>query len=328
MKIEEANIQSEETASSIQSDNLTECRRCPRACGVDRQSGRTGVCGVDAEIYIARAALHMWEEPCISGTQGSGTVFFSGCPLRCIYCQNAEIADAAIGKRITVERLAEIFQELTGKGAANINLVTPTHYTEEIIQAVRLARSRGLRIPVVYNCSGYEKVETLQKLEGIVDIYLTDFKYMNTELAAEYSHAPDYPAVAKAALQEMVRQQSIPVFDGQGMMKRGVIVRHLLLPGAVRQAKEILEYVYHTYGNQIYISIMNQYTPLPRVKGHPKLGRHVTGREYDRLVDYAIELGIEQAFIQEGGTSTESFIPAFDYEGVEKGRTGRDLSHG
>lgn len=304
------------------------CRLCPRECGADRQAGKSGVCGVDAGIYIARAALHMWEEPCISGTQGSGTVFFSGCPLRCIYCQNAEIADAAIGKRITVERLAEIFQELAGKGAANINLVTPTHYTEEIIQAVRQARNRGLQVPIVYNCSGYEKVETLQKLEGIVDIYLTDFKYMNTELAAEYSHAPDYPAVAKAALQEMVRQQSIPVFDGQGMMKRGIIVRHLLLPGAVRQAKEILEYVYHTYGNQIYISIMNQYTPLTRVKGHPKLGRHVTGREYDRLVDYAIELGIEQAFIQEGGTSTESFIPAFDYEGVEKGRTGRDLSHG
>lgn len=328
MKIEEANIQSEETESSIQSDNLTACRRCPRDCGVDRKSGRTGVCGVDAGIYIARAALHMWEEPCISGESGSGTVFFSGCPLRCIYCQNARIADATIGKQITVERLAEIFQELAWKGAANINLVTPTHYTEEIIQAARLARDRGFQLPIVYNCSGYEKVETLRKLEGIVDIYLTDFKYMDTDLAGEYSHAPDYPVVAKAALQEMVRQQSIPVFDPRGMMQRGVIVRHLLLPGAVRQAKEILEYVYHTYGNQIYISIMNQYTPLPQVEEHPKLGRRVTGREYDRLLDYAVSLGIEQAFIQEGGTAKDSFIPAFDYEGVEKGRTGRDLSHG
>lgn len=328
MKIEVENIQSEEAENSIQSDNLTECRRCPRACGADRRAGKTGVCGVNAGIYIARAALHMWEEPCISGERGSGAVFFSGCPLRCIYCQNAKIADATIGRRITVERLAEIFLELAGKGAANMNLVTPTHYTEEIIQAVRLARRRGLQTPIVYNCSGYEKVETLQKLEGIVDIYLTDFKYMDAELAAEYSHAPDYPAVAKAALQEMVRQQGTPVFDEQGMMQRGVIVRHLLLPGAVRQAKEILEYVYHTYGNRLYISIMNQYTPLSQVESHPKLGRHVTGREYDRLLDYAIELGIEQAFIQEGGTAKESFIPEFDYEGVEKGRTGRDLSHG
>lgn len=321
-------MQSEEVAGFTQADNLTECRRCPRDCGAHRWSGKTGICGVDAGIYIARAALHMWEEPCISGERGSGAVFFSGCPLRCIYCQNAEIADAAIGRQITVERLAEIFMELAQQGAANINLVTPTHYTEEIIQAIRMARGQGLQLPVVYNCSGYEKVETLQELEGIVDIYLTDFKYMDTDLAAEYSRAPDYPNIAKAALQEMVRQQKEPIFDADGMMRKGVIVRHLLLPGAVRQAKEILAYVYHTYGNQIYISIMNQYTPLSRVEEHPKLGRRVTRREYDRLLNYAVSLGIEQAFIQEGRTAKDSFIPAFDYEGVEKGRTGRDLSHG
>lgn len=309
-------MQSRERENSIQFCDLTDCRRCPRACGADRYSGNTGACGVDADIYIARAALHMWEEPCISGNQGSGTVFFTGCPLRCIYCQNSQIAAAQIGKRVTIERLAEIFLELQAKQAANINLVTPTHYTPEIIEAVHLARDKKLQIPVVYNCSGYETVAALKQLEGIVDVYLTDFKYMDAVLAAEYSHAPDYPQVAKQALQEMVRQQPTPIFDANGMMKQGVIVRHLLLPGAVKNAKEVLNYVYHSYGNHIYISIMNQYTPLEQVEGHPKLGRRVTGREYGRLLDYAVELGIEQGYIQEGATAKDSFIPEFDYEGV------------
>ena len=258
----------------------------------------------------------MWEEPCISGSQGSGTVFFSGCPLRCVYCQNRDIARAGAGKEITVERLSEIFLELQEKGAANINLVTPTHYTPEIVKAVAEARDSGLTLPIVYNCGGYEKPETLRTLEGIVDIYLTDFKYMDAEAARRYSHAPDYPEIAKEALGEMVRQQPEPVFDEKGMMKKGVIVRHLLLPGHLKNAEAVVKYVYETYGNRVYLSLMNQYTPLPGMEKWPEINRKVTRREYDRLLDYAVELGVENGFIQEGRTAEESFIPAFDCEGI------------
>lgn len=293
------------------------CRLCPRECGADRKKGEKGVCGVSGMgIYGARAALHMWEEPCISGKNGSGAVFFSGCPLRCVYCQNYRIAHAETGKMISTERLAEIFLELQEEKAANINLVTPTHYTPEIIRAVKMARQRGLFVPVVYNCSGYEKVETLKTLEGIVDIYLTDFKYMETETAKRYSRAPDYPEVAKQALLEMVRQTGTAEFDEQGMMKKGVIVRHLLLPNHLKNAKAVVEHVHKIYGNQVYLSLMNQYTPLPWVKAYPELDRRVTKREYEKLIDYALSIGVENGFIQEGETAEESFIPDFDYEGL------------
>ncbi len=258
----------------------------------------------------------MWEEPCISGTRGSGAVFFSGCPLRCVYCQNRDIAEAKRGIDITEERLTDIFFELEEKGAANINLVTPTHYTPQIIQAATKARERGLRLPFVYNCSGYEKAETLKMLEGVIDIYLTDFKYMDEEVARRYSHAPDYPEAAKAALREMVRQTGAPRFDEEGMMTRGVIVRHLLLPNHLKNAKAVVQYVYETYGDSLYLSLMNQYTPLPGMEQWPELNRRVTRREYERLLDYALSLGVEQAFIQEGETASESFIPPFDCEGV------------
>ena len=293
------------------------CTLCPRSCGADRAAGQKGYCGVGGtKIKAARAALHMWEESCISGSQGSGTVFFSGCPLRCVYCQNRDIARAGAGKEITVERLSEIFLELQEKGAANINLVTPTHYTPEIVKAVAEARDGGLTLPIVYNCGGYEKPETLRTLEGIVDIYLTDFKYMDAEAARRYSHAPDYPEIAKEALGEMVRQQPEPVFDEKGMMKKGVIVRHLLFPGHLKNAEAVVKYVYETYGNRVYLSLMNQYTPLPGMEKWPEINRKVTRREYDRLLDYAVELGVENGFIQEGGTAEESFIPAFDCEGI------------
>lgn len=300
-------------------ENTGICIRCPRGCRVNRRQGQTGSCGMTGtEIYLARAALHMWEEPCISGDTGSGAVFFSGCPLRCIYCQNYEIAHGEIGKPVTWERLAEIFLELQEQQAANINLVTPTHYTPEIICAVTQARKWGLQLPIVYNCSGYESTDMLRCLDGIVDIYLTDFKYMDSQMAEKYSHAADYPEVAKKALQEMVRQQGTPVFSESGMMKAGVVVRHLLLPNHVKNAKNVVQYVYETYGNHVYLSLMNQYTPLPQAAGFPELNRRVTKREYERLVNYAMELGVEQGFIQEGETSQESFIPAFDYEGVEQ----------
>ena len=242
-------------------------------------------------------------------------MFFSGCPLRCVYCQNYALAHAKQGELITTERLSDIFLELQGKGAANINLVTPTHYTPQIIEAIQKARVKGLQLPIVYNCSGYEKVETLQMLDGFVDIYLTDFKYMEIEPAKRYSKAPDYPEVAKAALNEMVRQCSEAEFDFSGMMQKGVIVRHLLLPGHLKNAKSVVQYVYETYGDRVYLSLMNQYTPLPQVKDYPEIYRKVTETEYGQLIDYAINLGVENGFIQEGETAEESFIPAFDNEG-------------
>lgn len=298
---------------------MKRCMICPRRCGADRGAGDIGVCGEDSRIFAARAALHFWEEPCISGKGGSGTVFFSGCPLHCVYCQNYEIADARQGLELSEARLAEIFVELQERGAENINLVTPTHYTEQIVRALERAAKEGLTLPVVYNCSGYERVETLRTLEGIVSVYLTDFKYMSAETAGRYSHAPDYPETAKAALEEMVRQRPAPEFDRQGMMTGGVIVRHLLLPGHVGEAKEIVDYVHRRYGGQVYLSLMNQYTPFARLaEKYPELNRRVTAREYRRLVDYTLSLGVEQAFIQEGKTAQESFIPPFDFEGLLK----------
>lgn len=292
------------------------CNLCPRECGVDRINGQKGVCSVTgAGILGARAALHMWEEPCISGKRGSGAVFFSGCPLRCVYCQNYEIARAERGTEITVERLAEIFLELQAQKAANINLVTPTHYTLEIILAIKMAKEKGLDIPVVYNCSGYEKTETLQLLDGIVDVYLVDYKYEDSELAKRYSNAPNYPEIVKSALDEMVRQCGNAEFDEEGMMRRGVIVRHLLLPGCLDNAKAVVQYVYKTYRDKVFLSLMNQYTPLPHVEKWSELNQRVTEVEYNALVDFAIELGVENGFIQEGGTAEESFIPEFDDEG-------------
>lgn len=297
---------------------MSNCNLCPRQCGADRENGKSGICGVSGKnILAARAALHFWEEPCISGERGSGTVFFSGCPLRCVYCQNYQIASTEVGMEISEERLKEIFLELQEKGAHNINLVTPTHYTPEIIRAIRKAKEQGLRLPIVYNCSGYEKVETLKMLKGIVNVYLTDFKYMEREAAVRYSKAPDYPEIAQAALKEMMNQTGEAKFDENGIMQSGVIVRHLLLPGHVRNARAVVKYVYETYGDQLYLSLMNQYTPLPQVKKEfPELDRRVTEREYQRLISYALEIGVENAFIQDGNTAKESFIPMFDYEGI------------
>lgn len=294
------------------------CRLCPRECGVDRRHGQTGFCGMTAEPTAARAALHYWEEPCISGTEGSGAVFFSGCTLRCVFCQNYHIASGKVGKPITEERLSEIFLELRKQGANNINLVTAGHFLPSVIPALRRAKEQGLVIPVVYNTGGYEKPSTLKLLEGLVDIWLPDYKYRSRELAKRYSRAEDYPLRAEEALQEMVRQAGEPVFDDRGMMKKGVIVRHLVLPGCVHDSKDVLEYLWDTYGNQIYVSIMSQYTPLPHVGAYPELNRRITKEEYEEVVDYALFLGMDQVYIQEGECAKESFIPAFDYEGIER----------
>jgi len=268
-------------------------------------------------VKISRAALHMWEEPCISGEKGSGTVFFSGCNMKCVFCQNKEISTGGFGKEITVERLAQIFLELQKKGALNINLVTPTHYTLQIIQAVKLAKSMGLKLPIVYNTSSYEKVETIKLLAGTVDIWLPDFKYTDNAAASRYSKATDYVEHAKAAIDEMVRQQPQPVFDDEGIMQKGVIVRHLVLPGQVQAAKNAVEYLYNRYGDNIFISIMSQYTPCTDLGDYPEINRKITAEEYDEVVDFAVETGIENGFLQEGESASESFIPPFNLEGVE-----------
>ena len=298
------------------------CGLCPRQCKVNRQAEETGVCGVGSTLKIARAALHYWEEPCISGKNGSGAVFFSGCSLGCIFYQNKEIAKGAVGKEITDERLAEIFLELQEQGANNINLVTAGQYVPHVVKSVESSRRQGLSIPVVYNTGSYETVDNIKRLEGIVDVFLPDFKYMDEKLAGDFSKAPDYPQVAKLAIEEMVRQQPALVFaespqneDG-GLIQKGVIVRQLLLPGHVKDAKRITEYLHNKYGNRIYISMMSQYTPLAPVEKYKELNRRVTGREYNAFIDFALKIGVEQGFFQENEVAFESFIPHFDGSGV------------
>jgi putative pyruvate formate lyase activating enzyme len=295
---------------------LEDCTLCPRDCHVDRSLGQIGMCRETAEVVVARAALHMWEEPCISGEKGSGTVFFSGCSLGCVYCQNHRIAKGLAGRKITTERLSDIFLELQEKGANNINLVTPSHYVPQIIEAITSAKRKGLYLPIVYNSSGYEKAETIKLLWGYVDVYLPDLKYKSGEISQRYSNAADYFKYASEAIREMVKQVCEPVFNEEGIMTKGVIVRHLTLPGYLMDSKDILEYLYDTFGNKIYISIMNQYTPLSQVKAYTEINRKVTPQEYEELVDYALYLGVENGFIQEGETAAESFIPEFNEEGV------------
>jgi putative pyruvate formate lyase activating enzyme len=291
------------------------CTLCPRNCKAERtnESGR-GFCGEGLWPRIARAARHDWEEPCISGTRGSGAVFFSGCTLRCAFCQNEEISRGKVGEGISPKRLAEIWKHLEDEGVHNINLVTAGHFIPAILEAAEIYRPG---IPIVYNSSGYESVRTLQMLDGLVDIWLPDFKYIDPEPAARYSRCPDYPERAKEALAEMVRQVGAPVFDDRGMMKRGVIVRHLLLPGQTGNAKRVIRYLHDTYGDAVYISIMNQYTPMPGIgEKYPELAGRVSEQAYERVLDFAARIGVEKGFRQEGGTYLESFIPAFDLQGI------------
>ena len=297
---------------------LESCSLCPRRCGVNRLAGEKGFCGAAGEkIRVARAALHQWEEPCISGERGSGTVFFSYCTLRCGFCQNREIRGGEAGADITVERLAEIFLEQQARGAHNINLVTPTHYIPQIMIALDMARKEGLTLPVVYNTSGYERAEVLRLLEGYVDIWLPDFKYMDETLGRRFSAVPDYPENALSALCEMYRQSGEPVFDADGMMQKGMIIRHLILPGHMDNSKDAVEALLDRFGNKVWYSLMNQYTPpSDRKLPWPELERKLTEGEYDEIVGFAEMLGMENAFTQEDGTAEESFIPAFDLEGV------------
>ena len=292
------------------------CSLCPRMCGTDRAAGQKGFCGGVNLVRVARAALHYWEEPCISGESGSGTVFFSGCTMRCVFCQNKEISRSEVGKEITIERLAEIYLELAAKGANNINLVTPMHYAPQITAALDIARKNGLTLPIVWNTGGWERRESIAAVRDYADIWLSDFKYFDSSLGESLSKAPNYFSVAAAALDQMVKQTCEPVFDENGIMRRGVIVRHLMLPGHLDDTKNVLRFLYENYGDSIWISIMNQYTPMCSDPRFPELSRTVSDEEYNEAIDFACELGIENAFVQEGGTVGESFIPPFDLSGV------------
>ncbi|MBQ7875027.1 MAG: radical SAM protein [Oscillospiraceae bacterium] len=292
------------------------CELCPRKCLANRTGEKTGFCGGGKDVKIARAALHFWEEPCISGEEGSGTVFFSGCTMRCVFCQNREISRGEAGKTVSIERLAEIFLELQAKNANNINLVTPMHYAPQITAALDIARKKGLLLPIVWNSGGWELRESVGAVVNHADIWLTDFKYFDNSLAEKFSSAKNYREIALESLHQMVEQTGKAVFDDDGIMKKGVIVRHLMLPGHLEDTKNVLRLLYETFGDKIWISIMNQYTPLCSDERYPELSRTVSDEEYSEAIDFAIELGIENAFVQEGGTVGESFIPPFDLEGV------------
>jgi len=290
---------------------MARCNLCPRKCDVDRENGERGYCGEGAAIKIGRAALHFWEEPSISGTNGSGTVFFSGCNLGCVYCQNRKISHENVGRLVSVEELSEVFLSLQSEGAHNVNLVTPTHFSSDIRKALLLAKKKGLSIPIVYNCGGYESVEAIRALDGVIDIYIPDLKYFDEKYALRYSNAPNYFEIAKTAISEMFRQVGKNEFSEDGIMCRGVIVRHMMLPGLLFDSKKIIDYLHSEYGDDVYLSIMSQYTPLPWVKEYPEIDRKVSPGYYGALVEYALSLGVNCAYIQEGEAADESFIPQF-----------------
>ncbi len=305
----------------MEADQLSEyknCRLCPRNCGTDRSKIR-GYCKAGDKVKIARAALHMWEEPCISGRHGSGAVFFTGCNMGCVFCQNKEISRGQTGKEISEERLSEIFFELKDEGANNINLVTADIYIPSIKKAIHNARMNGFNLPFILNTSGYVNKESIESLEGLIDIYLPDMKYIRAKDALRYSNAPDYPDVCRAVIDEMVRQQPECVFEEKGddlILKKGLVVRHLLMPGMLIQAKMILRYLHKRYGDKIMISILNQYTPNGCLDAYPEINRNVSENEYRSLVRYAENIGITRGYVQDSSSANDAFIPDFDLSGV------------
>ena len=305
------------TSINIDLDSmLCTCRLCPRLCGANRASGKTGFCHAGALPRVALASLHHWEEPCISGTRGSGTVFFSHCNLACVFCQNHEISQKYQGVDISIDRLAAIFMEQQERDAHNLNLVTPTPYVPQIIKALAIARRSGFDLPVVYNTSAYETVETIEALAGWVDVYLPDLKYHSNDLAVRYSRAPNYFAYALRAIQTMINQTGHHMFDNDGLLRRGVLIRHLALPGHSADSRHILAAIKDHFGPGIWFSLMNQYTPQPGTEAFPELQRRLTEDEYDDLIEYALSLGLENGFIQEPGAASEEYIPAFDLNNV------------
>lgn len=291
---------------------LNNCRLCPRNCNINRNTGEMGFCNTGKNIKLARVSLHKWEEPCLSGTKGSGTIFFSNCNLRCVFCQNHKISQEGTGKEVSIERLSEIFLEQQERGAHNINLVTPTHFVPQIIESIKLSRQAGLTVPIVYNSNGYENTETIKALEGIIDIYLPDLKYYSNKYASKYSKVQDYFKFASKAVTEMVRQIPSPTFSESGLMVKGVIIRHLMLPGLLFDSKKIIDFIYNNFGDSVYLSLMNQYTPTFNACKYPEINKALNSKHYESLIDYCINKGITKAFVQEEGTVSESFIPDFD----------------
>lgn len=294
---------------------LKNCNLCIRNCKIDRLNGQVGVCNSTATLKIARAKLHHWEEPCISGSNGSGTVFFSNCNLKCVFCQNHSISQEGNGLEISIDRLTEIFLELQSQGAHNINLVTPTHYVPQIIEALRIAKRNGLIIPILYNTNSFDSLETIKLLNGYIDVYLPDFKYFDDKYSITYSKAPGYSKNVLEIIKEMVSQVGEPQFK-DGIIQKGVIVRHLLLPGLLFDSKKVIDTLYNNFGDNIYISFMNQYTPLYNAKNYPKINKSINPKVYDSLINYAINIGVKNGFIQEEGTNSESYVPSFKNEGV------------
>lgn len=295
---------------------LKNCKLCPRNCDVNRLEGQLGFCKSSENIKLAKVSLHPWEEPCVSGKNGSGTVFFSNCNLRCVFCQNHNISQESKGKEVSINRLSSIFLEQQKKGAHNINLVTPTQYVPQIIEALKIAKTNGLTIPILYNSNGYENIETIESLKGYIDVYLPDLKYFNDKYAIKYSCAKDYFSKASKAIEHMVAQVGKAKLDGEGLIKKGVIIRHLMLPGLLFDSKKIIDYIYATFGDDVYISLMNQYTPMFNACKYTEINKPLNPKHYDALIDYCLELGITKAFIQGEGTSTPEFTPDFDLSGI------------
>lgn len=291
---------------------LEECTICPHKCKVNRIEGQKGRCRCDSDIRIALASVHSYEEPCISGTNGSGTVFFSNCNLSCVYCQNYEISQEGKGKVISIEHLAEIFIKQQNKGVNNINLVTPTMYVPQIIEAIKIAKKDGLHIPIVYNSNGYESVETIKMLDGFIDVYLPDLKYYSNELAKKYSKIENYFPIATSAIKEMIKQVGNPVFDENGIIKRGVIIRHLILPNHIQNTKNILKYIKENLGDEAYVSIMAQYFPTYKAKEDDLINRKISKKEYKEVEKYLYMLDLENGYMQDLGEHEEEYVPNFD----------------
>ncbi|MEQ8153974.1 MAG: radical SAM protein [Clostridiaceae bacterium] len=297
-------------------DMLDSCRLCNRNCGINRNKEVSGFCKAGKEVKVARAALHYWEEPCVSGKNGSGTVFFSHCNFSCVFCQNHEISQGCRGKVITLERLSEIFLDLQAQGANNINLVTPTHYVPQIIEALKAAKNRGLTLPILYNTNGYDSIDTIKSLDGIVDVYLPDFKYFDDKYSIKYSKAPNYRENLIPVLKEMFVQTGKAKFDSDGIIQKGMIIRHLMLPSLLFDSKKVLDTIYNLFNDKVYISIMNQYIPMHEAYKFAEINKSLNPRHYDSLVHYAVSLGITKGFIQEEGSNSKVFVPSFMNEGV------------
>lgn len=297
-------------------NSLKNCSLCPRNCSVNRVKGKTGVCRAGVNPKVALASIHMWEEPCISGTKGSGTVFFSHCNLKCVFCQNFDISQQDFGKEISIEELAEIFIKQQNKGVHNINMVSPTQYLIQVKQAVSLAKQNGLSIPVLYNTNGYESVERLKILKGLIDVYLPDLKYAKNDLGQKYSGVNDYFEKASEAVLEMYSQVGAPIFDDNGIIQKGLIIRHLILPGQLENSKKVLDWIRANLPNDIYISLMCQYTPIYKAGDYPELNRRLRKREYEEIIDYFFEIGLENGFAQEMSSAEKVYTPKFNLDGV------------